>query len=81
MWKYTLEVDGMMCGMCEAHMNDTVRQAFRVKKVKSSHTKGRTEIVTEEELDEDRLRAAAEAIGYRVGRIEKEPYRKHGLFG
>ena len=71
MWKYTLEIDGMMCPMCEAHMNDTVRQAFPVRKVKSSHRKGRTEIVTEAELDEEKLRAAVEATGYRVGRIEK----------
>ena len=25
MWKYTVEVNGMMCGMCEAHVNDAVR--------------------------------------------------------
>ena len=33
MIKYTLAVDGMMCGMCEAHVNDAVRRAFAVKKV------------------------------------------------
>ena len=27
MWKYTVEVNGMMCGMCEAHVNDAVRKA------------------------------------------------------
>ena len=31
----------MMCGMCESHINDTVRQHFAVQKVTSSHTKGR----------------------------------------
>lgn len=25
MWKHTVEVNGMMCGMCEAHVNDAVR--------------------------------------------------------
>ena len=29
MWKYTIQVDGMMCGMCESHVNDAVRKAFR----------------------------------------------------
>ena len=29
MWKYTVQVDGMMCGMCESHVNDAVRKAFR----------------------------------------------------
>ena len=36
MLKITLGVDGMMCGMCESHVNDAVRKAFPVKKVTSS---------------------------------------------
>ena len=40
MIKYTLKIDGMMCGMCEAHINEAVRAAFKVKKVSSSHTNG-----------------------------------------
>lgn len=28
MEKITVEVSGMMCGMCEAHINDAVRKAF-----------------------------------------------------
>ena len=24
----TLKVDGMMCGMCESHVNDAVRKAY-----------------------------------------------------
>ena len=39
MLKITLGVDGMMCGMCESHVNDAVRKAFPVKKVTSSHGK------------------------------------------
>ena len=42
MVKITLKIDGMSCGMCEAHINDTVRAAFRIKKVDSSHKKGTT---------------------------------------
>ena len=45
MWKYTVQVSGMMCGMCEAHVNDAVRKACPVKKVRSSHSKGETEIL------------------------------------
>lgn len=32
MVKITLKIDGMSCGMCEAHINDAVRAAFRIKK-------------------------------------------------
>ena len=42
----------MMCGMCESHVNDAVRKAFQVKKVTSSHSKGQTVILTENDIDE-----------------------------
>ena len=51
MLKITLGVDGMMCGMCESHVNDAVRKAFPVKKVTSSHGKGQTVILTEQAED------------------------------
>ena len=27
----TLQIDGMMCGMCESHVNDAIRNAFAVE--------------------------------------------------
>ncbi|SFA70016.1 Copper chaperone CopZ [Acetitomaculum ruminis DSM 5522] len=37
MFKTTVNVEGMQCGMCEAHVNDAIRKAFpQAKKVKSS---------------------------------------------
>ena len=54
MTKYTLVVDGMMCGMCESHVNDAVRKAFPVKKVTSSHSRKQTVVVAEEPIDEAR---------------------------
>ena len=50
MVQMTLKVDGMACGMCEAHINDAIRSHFAVKKVSSSHTKGETVIQCEEPL-------------------------------
>ena len=47
MVKQTLDINGMSCGMCESHINDTIRRQFQVKKVTSSHKKGKTEIITE----------------------------------
>lgn len=32
----TLKVDGMMCGMCESHVNEVVRKTVQVEKVTSS---------------------------------------------
>ena len=81
MWKYIVQVDGMMCGMCESHVNDAVRRAFPVKKVSSSRNKRETVVVAEGELDEQALRSVISATGYEVGDIQKEPYVKRGLFG
>lgn len=30
----TVKINGMMCGMCESHVNDAIRNHFQVKKVK-----------------------------------------------
>ena len=83
MIKTVLKMDGMMCGMCESHMNDVIRQNFQVKKVTSSHKKGETEILSEELLDEEKVRAEVEKIGYKVMDIQSENYekKKFSLFG
>ena len=83
MTKTTLNVEGMMCGMCEAHMNEAIRKAFEVKKVSSSHSKNLTEIISEAPLDEELLRSTVAATGYTLKGIKSEPYEKKGfsLFG
>ena len=79
MVKIILEVDGMACGMCETHVNDAVRRVFPVKKVTSSHAKGRTEILAEQPLDEEQLKAAVSAAGYTVKAVQTVPYEKKGF--
>ena len=81
MFKTELKIDGMMCGMCEAHINDTVRNNFKVKKVTSSHSKGKCEIISERELGEDALKEAIDKTGYKMLSYNCSPYEKKGLFG
>ncbi len=81
MTETTVKIGGMMCGMCEAHVNDAVRKSFAVKKVASSHTKGETVILSEQPLDEQALRAAIAETGYDVLSVSARPYEKRGLFG
>ena len=76
MYKTTAKIDGMACSMCEAHVNDTVRRAFRVKKVTSSHKKGECVILAEEPLGQAELAAALDPTGYRVLSAESEPSRR-----
>ena len=80
MIKYVVSVDGMQCGMCEAHVNDAVRQAFPVKKVRSSHTKKETVVVTDREIDPERLKEVIDKTGYTVLSVNSEVYEKIGLF-
>ncbi|MBS5571124.1 MAG: cation transporter [Clostridiales bacterium] len=79
MVKITLDIEGMACGMCEAHVNDAVRRVFPVKKVTSSHSKGKTEIIAETPIDENSLKNAIEATGYKVLAVHIEPYEKKGF--
>jgi len=63
--KTTVEIEGMMCGMCEAHMNDAIRRVFpEAKKVKSSHKKGITTFVTDEKVEEEVIKNLVEETGY-----------------
>ena len=75
MTKTILSIEGMQCGMCESHVNDAIRNSFPVKKVTSSHTKGRTEI-----LSEQPLREVIDKTGYELKGITSEPYEKKSLF-
>ena len=75
-----LKVDGMMCGMCESHVNETVRKAADVKKVTSSHTKGETVILSEQPVDVEALKAAIAETGYTVTGVQTRPYEKKGFF-
>lgn len=81
MVKITVKVEGMACGMCEAHINEAVRNAFSVKKVTSSHTKNQTIILAENELDEQKLKEVIAKSGYDLVSIGKEPYEKKRWWG
>ena len=65
-----LSIDGMMCGMCEAHINDAIRNNFDVKKVASSHKTGKTIILSQKPLDRADLKEVIEKTGYRLMEIE-----------
>ena len=82
MTKTTLKIDGMMCSMCESHINDALRNAFNIKKVISSHAKGETVVISEEPLDEEKVRSVIGETGYELKAVASEPYeKKPGLFG
>lgn len=80
MVKITVGVEGMACGMCEAHLSEAVRNAFRVKKVTSSHIKKQTVILAEQDIPEQELKSVVAKAGCDVVSVNSEPYEKKGLF-
>ncbi|MBQ2583040.1 MAG: heavy-metal-associated domain-containing protein [Erysipelotrichaceae bacterium] len=80
--KVTLKIDGMMCGMCEAHISDTIHKTIpEAKKVSSSFRKGESTFLYEGELDEEKLKEAIKETGYELRSLSSEPYtKKWGLF-
>lgn len=76
MTKTTLHIDGMMCGMCESHINDAIRRAFPIKKVTSSHKKGETVILSDSPIDAQSLQRVIAATGYTCQDMNSEPYEK-----
>lgn len=76
MIKTTLKIDGMSCGMCESHINDVIRQNFDVEKVTSSHSKGETVIISQNEIDEALAKKVIADTGYTYVSSTSEPYEK-----
>ncbi|MBF1137480.1 MAG: heavy-metal-associated domain-containing protein [[Eubacterium] sulci] len=63
--KVTLKVEGMSCGMCEAHVCETIRKAVPdAKKIKASKRKGTATFVTDSNPNEYELAKAIEETGY-----------------
>ncbi len=79
MIKTTAIVSGMVCGMCEAHINDAVRAAFPVRKVRSSRSKGETVILSDAPLDREKLRQTIAAAGYIMLSASEETEERRSL--
>lgn len=82
MFKTTVKIDGMMCGMCEAHVNEAIRKMYpEAKKVTSSHKKGETSFLTETEVSADEINKIIEQTGYTFLSCESVRHEKKGFFG
>lgn len=82
MIKTTVKIDGMMCGMCESHIADAIRNAFpEAKKVSASKSKGEASFLSDYGIDEEKVKETIEKTGYMFIAVSSEPYEKKGLFG
>ena len=69
---YRLNIEGMRCGMCESHINNVIRNNFKVKKVTSNHHKNETLIYSINELDINKIKEVIAPTGYILKEIKKE---------
>lgn len=74
--KLTVKIDGMMCGMCEAHLNEAIRKKWPEVRVRSSHRTGTMEIVSNIALSDAEIHEVLDPTGYRVGPIERQNEEK-----
>lgn len=72
MKKYVFKVEGMMCGMCERHVTAAVQKCTGVQNVTSSHIAGTTEVISDEVINVDSVKAAIAEEGYKVLSVSEE---------
>ncbi len=81
MVKTTVKIDGMRCANCENHVNEAVRNNFRVQSVKADKDKHEAEIISDAALDSVKLKQIIADTGYTPGEIVTESYKKKGFLG
>ena len=60
----TVNVEGMMCPMCEKHVKEAIEKSFTVESVTASHEAKQVEIDSAEPIDYDKLAAVIKDAGY-----------------
>ena len=82
MYKTTIKIDGMMCGMCEAHICDVIRKTVPgAKKVSAARRRNEATFISDVAVDAGKLMEAINTTGYTCSDVKSGPYEKKGLFG
>ena len=78
--KIILKVEGMSCGMCEAHINEAVRKTKGVKKVNADRTKGEVIVIAQDDTNIKDIKDVIAQQGYHAISENNEPYEEKGFF-
>ena len=62
--KTVINVEGMMCPMCEKHVKEAIEKNLNVESVTASHEAKKVEIISAEPIDYDKAAAAITDAGY-----------------
>ncbi|WP_405344652.1 heavy metal translocating P-type ATPase [Ruminococcus sp.] len=64
--KTTVNVEGMMCPMCEKHVKEAIEKNFDVETVTASHEAKKVEITSAQPIDYDKVAAVIADAGYKA---------------
>ena len=64
-----VQIDGMHCGMCEAHINDAIRK-LDVSRVSSSYQTGEVIILAKHPVSAQDLHSVIDPLGYTIKTVE-----------
>lgn len=78
--KYLIGINGMKCGMCEVHIEETIDKALKVKRVKANRNKNLLTVITEDNLSVDDFHRILDDTGYQITSFERTLPMKR-LFG
>jgi mercuric reductase len=73
-----MQVDGMTCASCAAHVQDALEKVPGVRQASVSYAGGKAEIVADEDASRERMLAAVAALGYRAAFKDGRPGRASG---
>ena len=62
--KTIINVEGMMCPMCEKHVKEAIEKNFAVGSVAASHEAKQVEIVSADPIDYEKVAAVIKDAGY-----------------
>ncbi len=62
--KTVVNVEGMMCPMCEKHVKEAIEKNFSVESVTASHEAKKVEITSAEPIDFEKIKAVVADAGY-----------------
>ena len=62
--KTVINVEGMMCPMCEKHVKEAIEKNFAVESVTASHDEKKVEITSAAALDYKKVAAVIADAGY-----------------
>lgn len=66
MTEKTMKIEGMMCGHCEMTVKKALEKLDGVRSAEVSHDKGEARVSLSAETEDEVLRQAVEAKGYKV---------------